>query len=143
MHARGLSSICNVWKKSRMCTSPLVQTKETQERQLPKKSLELASCQTRLVASLFWHKVSAAIQDAFVEKGGIWVEAISVIGGCAKCMCENCILGLVGTFGAGGGKYGIPDLQKSKQDPTQKQEKSPAIACPELIFSLWAAVATN
>ena len=70
MYARGLSSICNVWKKSRMCTAPLVQTKEAQKRQLPKTSLKLASCQTRLVASLFWHKVSAAIQDAFVGKGG-------------------------------------------------------------------------
>ena len=120
----------------RISFSSHTETKGFQQRPPPEKSLKLASCQTRPVASLFGN-VSAVIQNAF-SWGGVktyGVAGISVGGGGRRMVGVN-----VWSKEGGGKTYQIFGLQKSKAGPIQNPEQSSTIACTELCFApgwLW------
>ena len=55
---------------SRISFSPHIQIKGFQQRPPPEKSLKLASCQTRPVASLFWQRFCSYPKCIFLGRGG-------------------------------------------------------------------------
>ena len=124
-----------------------VQTKGIQQRPPPEKSLKLASCQKRPVASLFWQRF-CSYPKCILDKGGVktyGVAGISVAGG--KRMVENCVPwaqlggGGVNVWSKEGGgnvpKFWSPEI-KNRSHPEPRE--SSTIACTELCFApgwLW------
>ena len=115
---------------SRISFSPHIQTKGFQQRPPPEKSLKLASCQTRPVASLFWQRFCSYPKCIFLTGGG---------------GVKTAFPGTAGTIGRGGITYGPKEgggtyqnfgLRKSKSGPIQNPQQSLTIACTELCFAL-------
>ena len=124
---------------SRISFSPHIQTKGFRQRPPPERSLKLASCQTRPVASLFWQRFCSYPKFVFLG-GGVKTYGVAGISvGVGKRMVENCVpwycwhnweRGGKRIVQRGGGEtYQNFGLRKSKSGPIQNpQQSSPLLA---------------
>ena len=143
------------FETSRISFSLHIQTKGFQQRPPAEKSLKLASCQTRPVASLFWQRFCSYPKCIFLGGGGsnVWGDGHYGGGGGGNAWLKTAFPATAGTIGVGRGgvnvwsKEGGGKRTKILDSGNQKavlfenpQQSSSTIACTEFCFApgwLW------